>query len=271
MSDSIAPRSWTGRLRRAAGLVLLLVSAGAVPVHAGSLGVAPTSLEFAPGEVAKGLSLRNTGDTVLQAQVRMFSWTQAEGEDVLEASTDLVASPPFLTIAPGAQQYVRVVRRGVRQGDGETRERSFRILVDELPPEFVSAPSRDAGGRDARRRPRPGINFVVRYSIPVFIVPAPGSAPAELRWYLHRTRDGEWRLAADNTGGQRARIAELELLDRSGRILFRHDGLAGYVLSGATRRWSFALPDAAAEATEIGMRINGQPARQRLAPTGAAR
>lgn len=254
---------WLQRLRGLLFAVLLGVSP--LPAAAGGLSVAPTLLEFAPGETAKGLMLRNTGAAPLQAQVRVFDWRQENGEDVLEPSADLVVSPPFLSVPPGGRQVVRVLQRGSPAQDTMTGERSFRILVDEMPA-GIGAEEDPPGGRGSPSGVRPGLNFLMRFSIPVFVTPHSGTAP-ELRWRLQDTGQGP-RLVAENTGSRRAQVSDLELVDGDGRILYRHGGLAGYLLSGTSRQWSFNLPDGAAAATETRMRVNGQPTRYRLAPSG---
>ncbi len=260
---SVRTSRWLHRLR--GPLLAVLLGVSALPAAAAGLSVAPTLLEFAPGETAKGLTLRNTGAAPLQAQVRVFDWRQENGEDVLEPSAGLVVSPPFLSVPPGGRQVVRVLQRGSPAQDSTAGERSFRILVDEMPA-GVGEEAAPPGGRGGPSGVRPGLNFLMRFSIPVFVTPHAGAAP-ELRWRLQDTGQGP-RLVAENTGNRRAQISDLELLDDSGRILYRHAGLAGYLLSGASRQWSFTLPDSAAAATETRMRVNGQPTRHRLAPSG---
>src|SRR3546814_20680504 len=101
-------------------------------------------------QTASALGLSNTGKSALHAQVRIFHWTQADGNDKLTPTTDLVASPPMVSIEPGKRQLVRIIR----VNDGlipHKVERTFRLLVDELP-----GPG------------RPGVKFDHSYSIPVF-------------------------------------------------------------------------------------------------------
>src|SRR3546814_19068651 len=75
-------------------------------------------------------------------------------------------------------------------------------------------------------------------------------------------------LFRSNHGHSHAQIADLTLLDDSGKIVFEKRGLAGYVLPGVTSRWPFGLPPAAAHATTIQARINGQTVHQATASAG---
>lgn len=229
-------------------LWLVAVAVAAMPLlsaQASGLSVTPTQLDFHAGDSVQALWLTNTGKEPLRTQVRVFSWTQPAGKDQLSASRDLMASPPMSTIAPGAQQLVRIVYVGGSPTTGD--ERSYRLLIDEVPD--PAAPSKTT------------LNFVLRYSVPVF-VGNDGSAP-DLNWQLDRD-GGQLRLQTGNQSRTHARIADLELLDGSGKLVFEQPGLVGYVLPGNISRWPFTLPPAAARATSIQARINDRTERQSL-------
>jgi len=145
------------------GLLLAGLLAAATPAAASGLQIAPTGLQIAPGGPAQALWLTNTGDRELRAQVRAYRWSQANGKDDLEATQALVASPPMLNIPAGGRQLVRVIRTGQ---DAAAGEQAFRLLVDELPQGAATTT---------------GVQYVLRYSVPVFVGAAPASAAA-LQW-----------------------------------------------------------------------------------------
>jgi fimbrial chaperone protein len=240
------------------GAVATLLSA---PLLAAGFSVSPTRVEFIPGERVKGLRLHNTGGRPIQAQLRVYAWTQVDGADVLEPSTDLVVSPPMAAIAPGAQQLVRIVRKG-GGGDPRSAERSYRLLVDELPPARVQSADVPSG-----------LNFVVRYSVPVFVASTGDQGePPELLWFTQIGSDGRLQIGTRNDSGHRAQLSAVRLLDAEGRILHRHEGLLGYVLANTTRLWPLDLPSQTlAAATAIEARINGETRRQPLSSIVAER
>lgn len=82
------------------------------PALAAGLQVTPTSLTLQAKQSADGLWLSNTGSKPLQAQVRVYRWTQENDEERFEATRALAISPPMLELAPGARQLVRVIRLG---------------------------------------------------------------------------------------------------------------------------------------------------------------
>ncbi|WP_172606028.1 fimbria/pilus periplasmic chaperone, partial [Vibrio sp. T9] len=153
--------------------------------------MSPIGLRLPSTAQADALWLTNTGTEPVHAQVRVFRWSQANGKDLLEPSRDLVVSPPMVTIAPGDRQMVRAIRQ-VPAPSGT--EASYRVIVDELP----------IDGSD-----QPGLKFVLRYSIPVFLAPA-GDPPvrATLQAMWDNSPDGPV-LRVSNTGDGHAQIADV--------------------------------------------------------------
>lgn len=205
-------------------LPLAALLAGALPAHAASLQVSPVTLSFQPGQPALGLTLRNSGDAPLTGQVRVFSWTQDGKDDVLEPVQALVASPPMVVIPQQGEQLVRVVRTNRQPADHEL---TYRLLIDELPPPAGTASSGEVSG---------GVNFRLRYSIPVFVPLAGAPGEPRLSWSL-RQHDGAWYLAAANLGGSHAQLSVVKLIGADGSAFEVSAGLLGYALAGSGREW----------------------------------
>lgn len=216
----------------------LALSGAAVAAH---LQVSPTTLTLRPDQNAAVIQLGNEGSETLYGQVRVYDWDQRDGEDVLEPTRALLASPPLLEIAPGAQQIVRLVRPG---GAKSQSEQAYRILIDEIP--------------DPNRPPPPGITVRLRYSVPLFVGPS-GEATPLLTWRLSRSASA-WVLEAINQGTKHAQVSAVRLLGGNG-VHEVDRGLLGYVLPGRTRRWKLALdllPPTLAT-LRIQARINASP------------
>ena len=242
----------------------LLLSAAA---QAATLQISPVTIEFSASENATGLTLRNPGDTPLYGQVRVFQWGQAHGEDVLTPTTDVIASPPLIEVAPHGDQLVRLVRAnasssaagaGVAQSTQAASgavglaggERSYRLLIDELP-----APG--TAGTE-------GVTIRLRYSVPVFVeAPAGGAAQPLLAWHLVHAAQG-YALRADNAGAKRAQIAAVELLDAGGHRWDVTRGLLGYALAGQGRQWSVPVPPDAkfGGALKVRATVNTRPVEE---------
>lgn len=190
---------------------------------AASLQVSPVSITFRAGQGASGITLQNQGDAPVYGQVRAYAWTQRDGEDVLAETTDLVVSPPIIEIAPRATQTIRLI---LKAGSPTPVERSFRLLIDEVP----RGDSADSG-----------VNIRLRYSVPVFVAPAGDPAPV-LAWSVFR-QEGAWMLRVANTGALHAQLGATKLRNAAGTEFDISKGLLGYVLAGQQRSWK--LPVAA--------------------------
>jgi fimbrial chaperone protein len=203
-------------------LIVLFASPCAMP-QAASLQVAPVLVEVpAPGATAT-MKLRNEGTKPLDAQIRIFQWTQVDGADVLTPTNDVVASPPVASLRPNTDYTVRIVRTNKEPA---AKEEAYRLLVDELP--------EAAGGQAA------SVNIALRYSIPVFFTVA--GAPPKLSWELQQ-RANKPVIVASNAGDRRIRLAKLKITDSKGGVANFGDGLAGYVLGHSSM--SFPVPASA--------------------------
>jgi fimbrial chaperone protein len=199
-----------------AGALSCALMASLCPALAGSLEVKPILIDVPAGGAASSLSLTNAGGEVLNAQLRVFRWTQSGGKDELTPTRDVVASPPMAKIAPGGDLLVRVVRTAKTPLQ---REESYRLIVDELP---------RPGGN--------GVQLLVRYSIPVFFGGGETALP-KLRWSVS-PKGKSVVISATNEGSRRARISGLTLMGKSAPVAALGAGLNGYVLAGQTMQWT---------------------------------
>ena len=238
----------------AAFLLALLLACGCA--QASGLQVSPVSLSLQPARNADGLWLSNTGGNPVHAQVRVYHWTQQGGEQQLTPSQALVASPPMLSLDAGDKQLIRVIRLGAPPTGADAVEDAYRVAIDELPV--------DASGK-------PGLQFVLHYSVPVFVEPAgaPPTAP-DLQWKLRREGD-RMQLQVDNRGSGHAQLAGVSYVDPSGQRVEIAKGLLGYVLPKGDMRWELKQPAASfVNGGHFEATVNGGPVTQSAAlETGA--
>ncbi|RYG30821.1 MAG: molecular chaperone [Burkholderiales bacterium] len=185
--------------------------------HATDLRVAPVMLEPLPGQRSTTLTVLNGEEKPVRVQVRVMRWTQVNGEEKLEPTTDVVASPPQAQLQPGQHYLIRVVRTTRTQ---IPTEEAYRVLVDEVP-----------DPADAR----PGaVSMVVRQSIPVFFSDA-NQRVSVVDWSIARRGD-QTEVVAHNRGTRRLRLSDIVIEAHDGPI-HEQSGLVGYVLPGATMRF----------------------------------
>jgi fimbrial chaperone protein len=197
----------------------VLFLASHTPTRAGSLQVEPVLVDvIAPG-AASTMTLRNQGDTPVDAQIRVFRWSQADGQEKLDPTNDVVASPPAVTLAPKSDRIVRIVRVSKAPVVGEE---NYRLFIDQLP--------------DPAQQQNGVVKFLVRRSIPVFFG-APNKVAPAVVWSASVTGD-TITVTSRNSGERRLRVAALALHDDKGRTISFGNGLVGYVLGQATMRWT---------------------------------
>src|SRR5580704_124123 len=120
---------------------------------AASLSVSPITVDVVTPATNATVTARNGESRPLAAQIRVFRWTQVDGQDRLEPTEDVVASPPIVTINSGADYVVRLERTAAGEVAGEE---AYRAVIDELP-----NPNRQRNG---------AIALVLRYLVPVFFL-----------------------------------------------------------------------------------------------------
>ena len=188
-------------------------------VNAASLEITPVLITLAAGQTATTIEITNSGGVPTAVQARVYRWTQAGDKDALTPTADIIVSPPIFTVPDGASQTMRLLLRG---GIGAGGERTYRLLLDEVPP------ANSVNG---------GIAFAFRLSLPV-IVGAPPSARPALQWRAERDAGGETVLSASNAGPGYDKVSAIGVTLADGhhpKVVSR--GTNSYILAGTERHW----------------------------------
>jgi len=154
------------------------------------------------------MTLINRGDSDSLLQLSVMSWAQGPNGDNLTPTRDVLANPGVFLLKAGEQQVARFALRV----PPDARERSYRIVVQEVPRQHVEN----------------GLATVLRLLVPVF-VPPPSPAVA-LEWNA-RPAPGGLDLRVHNKGNVHVQIKQVKL---SGAGLAVSRGFSVYVLPGAT-------------------------------------
>lgn len=251
---------WRIRLRTGALLILLAALTPASAANAsGSVLVWPIDPVIEADQHAAALWLENRGSKPSLFQLRVFAWSQQDGEDHYADQEEIVGTPPMIRIEPGKRQMVRLTRTTpVQPGT----ERAFRVLIDEIPIK-QSDEAQEEGKASI------GIRLQFRYSLPLFVygeglwwkprpdrqrAPASAGQP-DLSWAVV-PHEGTPYLEIRNTGQVHARLTSVQLSkgDASAPLA---EGLLGYVLPGSTLRRP--LPDGFETGSTLTATVNGGP------------
>lgn len=223
MSKSATFVAGRGGRFAAAALFAFAAALPATSARAGSFGVNPIYVTLAPDRASTELSISNTAAAPVAVRVTALRWTQRDGGDVYEETTDVIASPPIFTIAPGASQLVRI---GLRS---RTPGAAYRLILEEIP-----GPS-EAGTT--------GIRTTLNLNLP-FYVAAKGGLPA-LSWTAARDAAGVLTVEAHNSGTAHSQISGIEAQDARGAQIGSTNAM-GVVLPGGARRWTLGTGSGAA-------------------------
>ena len=191
-----------------------------LPAFAGSLTVAPTTIDLKSDRDIGVLHLANESGAPVVAQLEAFDWTQENGADKLTPSTSLIVSPPMAKLAPGADQIVRLQAADA----GGASERTFRLLVTQLP--------------DPAAPKVQGVNLLLQFSVPVFVHVEAPREEANVSFRAGVRGGGLW-LSARNAGHAHLKLSRIDL--SVGGAHGKRVSTSGlfYLLAGAERTWTF--------------------------------
>src|SRR5579872_5331888 len=163
------------------------------PTLAQTVTVVPVNIQFAPGQTVATVTVMNQGDKDVGYQIRAFSWSQGDG-DQLTPTENLMISPPMGKIPASSSQIVRLVLRRPAHG----QESTYRIILYQIP-----APA-DPGT----------VQFALRVSLPAFAAPAGRVAP-RLEWNVE-ARGGQIDLIVHNNGTRHESLRNIALTSADG-------------------------------------------------------
>lgn len=197
----------------------------------GSLLIWPISPVIEGDAPAAALWLENPGKAPITLQIRIFAWTQQNGEDLYGEQKDILGTPPILSIEPGQRQLIRLTRLVPPPG---VPEKPYRVIVDQIP--TADAAATPSGTQGA------AVTFRMRYSLPLFSLAKTGDGgkkavppPPQLGWKTGSDGQGRY-IEIRNSGTGHARLSDVAF-SRTGKRSGLGEGLFGYVLPGATMRW----------------------------------
>jgi fimbrial chaperone protein len=205
-------RRWRVLLLALPAFVLGIVAAGS-PASAGSFKIDPVNLSIPADRSTTSLKLTNTGKEPVSVRAVTYRWTQADGKDVYDETTNVIVSPPIFTLAPAQAQLVRIGVSERRSGD------AYRVIFEEIP-------SKGSSGSL--------VQVALRLNLPLFIEAVGGEPNVE--WQAWRDAAGLITLEARNTGTKYQKVLAIDANSNRGRELSLSRQM-GVVLPASSRQW----------------------------------
>ena len=207
--------------RAAFGIILLVM--GASVVSAATIGVSPVRATLSANQKIEAITVRNNGTEPMSMQLEVMNWSQQDGNDVFTPTRELLVNPPIFTVPPGESQLIRA---GLRRAPDASRELTYRIFMQELPP----PPDPDFMGT----------KMLMRVSLPVFVLPALSAKP-DLLWKATRTPNGALKISLSNLGGVHIQIANFSLSKPDSAQPWITQQTSTYVLNGQSHDWELPV------------------------------
>ncbi|MBJ9720391.1 molecular chaperone [Acinetobacter calcoaceticus] len=191
-------------------------------INAATIRLSPVNVEILSNQNASSISLYNQSNESADLQIRVFEWTQKNGQDQLTATDEIAISPPFLKLQSNDSYNLRVVRINPTPISGE---KTYRIIIDELPKPIDS------------RKAAQGVNVLLRSSLPVFVVNK--DAITQLTWKIDTHQEAP-SLNISNIGNRHALLNDLMLVDTTANKSYpiKVNTVNGYILSQQARSYS---------------------------------
>lgn len=120
----------------------LLLASQQHALAAASILIWPIDPVIEDQQQATALWLENRDSKPVYMQIRVLGWKQTAGKDDYSNQSDVIASPPVASIAPGKRQLIRLIKQSAPAAG---QERAYRILVDEVPVKEQSSDAAPGG------------------------------------------------------------------------------------------------------------------------------
>ena len=215
------------RYQFAALVAASIIGGGPWTFHAdaATFTVEPTQITLSGHTNSVLLTLRNESTETLRFELSVFKWAQSSaGEMQLEPTEDVVFFPSLLTVGPGESRRVRVGSAT----SPDSREKSYRIFVEELPP----------GNRQGN-----GVRVLTKMGIPIFVAPIKEIAAATLNGL--DLQNGTLRFTLNNDGTVHFVPGDIHVKGFAGSAAALDGQVGGwYVLAGGRREFTVPLTTA---------------------------
>lgn len=211
-------------------LTLALVAASpTASALAGEWRVTPIRLTLERGARSTVVNVQNDSDAPMNFQIKAMEWSQdINGEDQYTETNELIYFPRQMVVPSKEERAIRV---GIKGGTG-AREKTYRLFIEE-----VSPPRQGAENEQTQ------IAVTIRFAVPLFISPAMETVAGEI--VEAKLHGGTLDTTLMNNGNVhfRVKLVSLSGMDARGETIFTQESNGWYLLSGASRTHSTAIPE----------------------------
>jgi fimbrial chaperone protein len=222
LKNSICNPNISAALQLTARPNWLMAFALLIPCLASAAGweIDPIRVELSAKQPTTAVTVKNESDQPTTIQIQAVSWSQKNGEDIYRSTSELIVSPPIVTIAAHGEQVLRV---GLRHKVNNAVESAYRINLQELPspptPEFS------------------GVKVALRIGLPVFVQSKAGKTAPKTAWTAVRQAPGVLKISLNNQGNTHIQVSDFSVYAKGHEAAIASESGTNYVLAGQTHEW----------------------------------
>ncbi|HEX4338374.1 MAG TPA: fimbria/pilus periplasmic chaperone [Polyangiaceae bacterium] len=187
----------------------------------------PVRLYLSNEKKSDSIAVRNDKAEEQRLYVSAYAWRESEeGQMQLTPTTDLVFYPSMLSLKPGETRKIRVASSRATAAV----EATYRIFVEELPPEGVNSDG--------------AIRVLTRFGIPIFLRDDRTKSAPQI---AVQQKGHSLEVTLENAGAAHfiAKTVDLVAKAADGSTVFQAELKGWYVLAHSRRVYRFDIPDSA--------------------------
>jgi fimbrial chaperone protein len=166
--------------------------------NAQQVSVSPLRVTFNTDQQSEILTVRNTSKQAFTIQPKVMKWSQKDGQDVMEATRDVLVAPPIVEVPAGESQVIRLALKRTPEAG---KELTYRLFIQQ-----VAAP---------QKLNTTGLTFAWNLSLPVFVTPSDGRLTPTLQW--NGAINGKTlAFTATNSGSMHIQVKKLRIESSAG-------------------------------------------------------
>ncbi|MFT5313858.1 MAG: fimbrial chaperone protein [Paraglaciecola sp.] len=166
------------------------------------------------------LTLTNDSAEVVTYQINTLTWDQVDGQNIYNETSDLMVTPPIVSIAANSSQVFRV---GLFKPGPHLVELSYRVVLENITSETVA-------------KKGTGLSFVFSHNLPLFYAPL---MPVDSVLWSRCVSQvvGESCLRMENKGNRHTKMRNFNAVSPTEQKLYNNGST---VLAGSSAQWQFA-------------------------------
>jgi fimbrial chaperone protein len=201
--------------------------------------ISPIHLNLSVREPVISFKVTNNSAKAITYQINTLSWRQVDGKDTYNETSDLIVSPPIVSIEPNSTQTFRV---GLLKESSHIIEEAYRVVLEDI---TLYLPDNSNNG----------LRFIFNHNLPLFY--APVKRVDSVIWSTCGSpAKGKSCLLFENKGNRHVKLANFIAVSSTNEEPLHK---AKTVLAGSTGKWIYPTMQGTESTTSIKLNTGKGP------------